>query len=146
MSKRTPKTYPIYGEANTSIENKRAKAVGKGSIHIDYKSAYKKKCENYEALQAAYKELMATSVAKKTYSEIMEVYNNLSETCFTQEQYQEVITKCEELIAANKSCAEQLTAENHNVELLKQQIQNNSAYIGRLNEVIALLNLQIFKK
>jgi len=129
MSKRTPKTYPIYGEAKVSS----AASITKGLKDLENQ-------KKYDSLMKMYEQ------KSKDYNEIVELYEALVRSGVSNEMYQESLLKCEELIAANKSCAEKLTAEKHNVELLKQQIQNNSAYIGRLNEVIALLNLQIFKK
>ena len=93
----------------------------------------------YNTLMALYEE------KRKDYDEVCELYQNIIQTSVSQEIFDESVKKCEELIAANKSCAEQLSTERKNVELLQQQVHNKDVYISRLNSVIGQLNIQIFK-
>ena len=93
----------------------------------------------YNTLMALYEE------KRKDYDEVCELYQNIIQTSVSQEIFDESVKKCEELIAANKTVAEQLSTERKNVELLQQQVHNKDVYISRLNSVIGQLNIQIFK-
>lgn len=93
----------------------------------------------YNTLMALYEE------KRKDYDEVCELYQNIIQTSVSQEIFDESVKKCEELIAANKTVAEQLSTERKNVELLQQQVHNKDVYINRLNSVIGQLNIQIFK-
>lgn len=126
MAKSKVKTYPIYGET---------KVVGKKAIEKRYVT-------KGDYLDVANKEIDY----KAAYEELKSMYRDYMNTSVTSFEYDKALKKCEELISANKTLAEQLASEKKSVELLQQQIQNKDVYITRLYAVIAELNIQILKK
>jgi len=123
--KKANKPQQIYGTSKAPMTGQTMVVGKKPQKQIDYMAMYEQKA--------------------KDYIEILELYRNCIKSGVSNETYEEALLKCEELIAANKLCGEQLATERKNVELLQQQVHNKDVYIGRLNSVIGQLNIQIFK-
>jgi HSP90 family molecular chaperone len=123
----------LYGTPKSKVVKVSASSMTQGIKDLEAK-------KKYDSLMKMYEE------KSKDYVEVLDLYQACIRTGVSNEMYQQALLKCEELIAANKSLDEAVSAEKKNVELLKHQAHNNATYISRLNDVIAALNLQIFKK
>ena len=123
--KKANKPQQIYGTGKAPMTGQTMVVGKKPQKQINYKAMYEQKA--------------------KDYVEVLDLYQSCIRSGVSNETYEEALLKCEELIAANKTVAEQLSTERKNVELLQQQVHNKDVYISRLNSVIGQLNIQIFK-